>query len=77
MERLHFFGKIIKIIKIVINNFRIFYLLDTARKDRIGHADVFSIRLPQYMGLPKKALTNYIRHQIAEVFNNFYMVGNN
>ena len=60
--------------KVVINNFRVFYILDTAREDRIGHADIFSIRLPIEMGLSKKILNKYIRHQIAEVFNELTLV---
>jgi hypothetical protein len=60
--------------KIIIDDFRVFYILDTAREDRVGHADIFSIRLPVEMGLSKKILTKYIRHKIAEVFNELTLV---
>lgn len=49
-------------------NYRIFYILDTAREDRLGHSDVFAIRIEE-IDLPKKSLNNYIRLKISEVFN--------
>jgi len=59
---------------VIQNGFRVFYILDTAREDRVGHADIFSIRLPIEMGLSKKILNKYIRHRIAEAFNELTLV---
>lgn len=49
--------------------FRLYYVLDTAREDRIGHADVFAIR-HEAERLPRKAHNMYIRLQISELFSN-------
>jgi hypothetical protein len=54
---------------IIIESFRIFYILDTATSDRIGHSDVFAIRPHEKISLPKKSLKNFIRLKISEVFN--------
>jgi hypothetical protein len=61
---------------IVYENYRLFYILDTATSDRIGHADIFSIRPHDEISLPKKALKNYIRLKISNVFNKLQLVGN-
>jgi predicted choloylglycine hydrolase len=50
--------------------YRVFYVLDTATKDKLGHADIFLIRLSfEESGLTKKAFKNYIRFEISQVFN--------
>lgn len=54
---------------IVYDEYRLFYILDTATSDRLGHADIFSIRPHDKISLPKKALKNYIRLKISNVFN--------
>lgn len=58
---------------IMKDDFRIFYVLDTATEDRIGHADVFSIRPNDKLDLPPKSLKKYIRKQIADIFNDLYI----
>ena len=50
-------------------NYRVFYILDTATKDKIGHADIFSIRPNEKINLPPKSLKKYIRFEISKVFN--------
>lgn len=63
-------AKVQDIRDIKLNEYRVFYILDTATKDKIGHADIFAIRLSiDKCGLPKKAFKNYIRQQISKVFN--------
>jgi hypothetical protein len=59
--------------KIIYENYRLFYILDTATSDKKGHADVFAIRPHEKISLPKKALKNYIRKEISEVFNKPYI----
>lgn len=61
-------ASVLEIRSIVHNNYRVFYVRDTATEDRISHADVFSIRLSE-MGAGKAWLNNYIRFEIANVFN--------
>lgn len=48
--------------------YRIFYILDTATSDRIGHADIHAIRSFPEEILPPKAMNNYIRFQISTLF---------
>ena len=63
-------AKVQDIRAIKIKGYRVFYILDTATKDKLGHADVFAIRLSiDKCGLPKKAFKNYIRQEISQVFN--------
>ena len=50
------------------NGLRLYYVLDTATEDRVGHADVFAVR-HEAVGLPKKAHNMYIKLQITELFN--------
>lgn len=61
-------AQVFEIRYIVHNTYRIFYIRDTATKDRKSHADIYSIRL-QEMGAGKSWLNNYIRSEIANVFN--------
>lgn len=62
-------AKVADIRAIQLEGYSVFYLLDTATKDKIGHADIFTIRLSiDECGLPKKAFKNYIRKRISEVF---------
>ncbi len=51
------------------NEFRLFYIVDSATKEKKGHADICAIRTNDF-GLPKKALKQYIRYEISLVFNN-------
>lgn len=53
-------------------NYRIFYVVDTATEDRIGHADVCAIRVNE-IGLPNKALKSFIRYEISLVFNKLHL----
>ena len=63
-------AKVQDIKEIKINGYRVFYTLDTATKDKLGHADIFTIRLSfKESGLTKKAFKNYIRFEISQVFN--------
>lgn len=62
-------AQVFEIRSVVYNTYRIFYVLDTAKKNRKSHADVFPIRLHEEMETQKKWLTNYIRYEIANVFN--------
>ncbi len=59
---------------VLYEGYRLFYILDTARSDRIGHADVFAIRPNNKVSLPKKALKNYIRLKISNIFNKIQLV---
>jgi hypothetical protein len=61
---------------IVYEDYRLFYILDTATDDRTGHADIFAIRPHEEISLPKKALKNYIRLKISKVFNKLQLVEN-
>lgn len=61
---------------ILYEDYRLFYILDTAKSDRIGHADIFAIRPHEKISLPKKALKNYIRLKISNVFNKLQLVEN-
>jgi len=68
-------AKVQDIRDIKLNEYRVFYILDTATKDKIGHADIFAIRLSiDKCGLPKKAFKNYIRQQISKVFNTLLII---
>ena len=63
-------AKVEDIRNIKVNNLRVFYILDTATKEKLGHADIFYIKLSyEECGLPKKVFNGYIRSEIAEVFN--------
>ena len=63
-------AKVQDIRAIKIKGYRVFYIRDTATKDKLGHADIFAIRLSiDECGLPKKAFKNYIRFEISQVFN--------
>ncbi len=61
-------AKVLDIKNIKQNEFRLFYLIDSATEEKIGHADVCAIRTSD-IGLPKKALNQYIRYEISLVFN--------
>jgi len=54
---------------IKINNLRLFYILDTATKEKLGHADIYIKLSSVECGLPKKSLKGYVRAEIAKVFN--------
>lgn len=62
-------AKVCNIRSIKRNGFRLFYIVDSATKEKIGHADICAIRTDDF-GLPKKALKQYIRYEISLVFNN-------
>lgn len=61
---------------IIYEGYRLFYILDTATSDRTGHADIFAIRPHDKINLPKKALKNYIRLKISNVFNKPKLIEN-
>jgi len=64
------YAKVADIRAIKINSLRVCYVLDTATKEKLGHADIFYIKLShEECGLHKKALQLYVRAEIAEVFN--------
>jgi len=55
--------------------YRVFIVLDTAREDRIAHADIFTTRETiNSEELAKKYVKNFIRYQISELFNDIYIV---
>lgn len=60
-------AKVSEIRAILYETFRVFYVLDTARKNNIGHADVFSIRIDEIGS--KRWVNNFIRYEISQVFN--------
>jgi mRNA-degrading endonuclease RelE of RelBE toxin-antitoxin system len=60
--------------KIRYKDYRLFYILDTATSNKKGHADIIAIRPHDKISLPKKALKNYIRKEISEVFKKSYIV---
>ena len=63
-------AKVQDIRAILIKGYRVFYILDSARKDKVGHADIFAIRLSiKECELPKKAFNKYVRFEISQVFN--------
>lgn len=62
-------AQVLEIRSVVHNTYRIFYVRDTATKDRKSHADVYPIRIPAEIGVTKGWLINYIRFEIANVFN--------
>ena len=63
-------AKIEDIRAIKINDLRVFYILDTATQEKLGHADVFYIKLSiEDCKLPKKAFKAYVRVEISKVFN--------
>lgn len=63
-------AKVEDIRAIKVNNLRVFYILDTATKDKLGHADIFYIKLSyEESELSKKVFKASIRFEIAEVFN--------
>ena len=66
-------SKVLDIKNIKQNEFRLFYIVDTATKEKIGHADICAIRSSD-IALPKKALKQYIRYEISLVFNNFVKI---
>ena len=66
-------ANVIDIKNIKQNEFRLFYIVDTATKEKIGHADICAIRSSD-IALPKKALKQYIRYEISLVFNNFVKI---
>ena len=63
-------GKVENIRTLKVNNLRLCYVLDTATKEKQGHADIYSIKYSiDECGLPKKGLKAYVRKEIAKVFN--------
>ena len=67
-------ANVVDIRSIKVNGKRLYYLLDTSKPDRIGHADIHPIRLPQELDLDRKTLNNYIRYELSQVFNEDYIV---
>lgn len=54
---------------------RVFIVLDTACEDRIAHADILTTRNEiESENLNKKSILNFIRFQIAELFNDLNIV---
>ncbi len=60
-------ARVSEIRAIILETLRLFYILDTATKRKLGHSDVFSIRTKE-MG-SKSWVNNYIRSEISLVFN--------
>ncbi|MEA2028313.1 MAG: hypothetical protein U9N49_05010 [Campylobacterota bacterium] len=68
-------AKVEDIRAIKIEDLRVCYVLDTATKEKRGHADIFYIKFSiEECGLPKKALKTYVRKEIAKVFNQLIIV---
>jgi len=64
---------------ILIQTYRLFYVLDTATRETTSHADVHVVRTPEIIkasNLPKKSFHQYIRSQIAELFNQKGLINN-
>lgn len=47
--------------------FRLFYVVDTAKEDRVGHADIFTTR--KNINIPEELVNNVIRSKIFRVFS--------
>ena len=69
-------ANVVDIRKVIIDSiYRVFIVLDTAREDRRAHADIFTTRATiNSEKLKKRYVTNYIRQQISELFNDLHMV---
>lgn len=61
-------AKVSDIKNITYNSYRLFYILDTATQDRVGHSDVHPFRDANIYDLSEKALKKAIRYEICQVF---------
>jgi len=68
-------ANVVDIRKVIIGSiYRVFIVLDTAREDRIAHADIFTTRTTiNSEELAKQYVKNFIRYQISELFNNIHI----
>ncbi len=62
-------AKVLNIRNILCEKNRLVCVIDTAKKNRIAHADLISTRKVIDCSLDKKATTLFLRREIAKVFN--------
>lgn len=58
---------------IYAQSYRLFYVLDTAKKDRLSHADVYTTR-KSITDFPKELLLDLITSKIFKVFKQVYII---
>jgi hypothetical protein len=64
---------------VIQETYRLFYVLDTASEKLISHVDIHAIRsdeVKKALNLPKKPFHQYLRSEIANLFNKHGLIDN-